>query len=38
MLESVVLQILGTSDVQVDGQPGREQIRGFDLHEMQELA
>jgi len=38
MLGSIVLQILGTSDVQVDGQPGREQIRGFDLHEMQELA
>ncbi len=38
MLESVVLQILGTSDVQVDGKPGRDLINGFDLHEMQDVA
>ena len=37
-MPNVVLQILGTSDVVVDGKPGREQITGFDLHEMQEIA
>lgn len=38
MSRSVVLQILGTSDVQVDGKPGQGQIEGFDLAEMQDAA
>jgi hypothetical protein len=37
-MPNVVLQILGTSDVVVGGKPGREQITGFDLHEMQAIA
>jgi len=37
-MPNVVLQILGTSDVLVDGKPGRELITGFNLDEMQEIA
>jgi len=37
-MPNVVLQILGTSDVLVDGKPGRELITGFNLDDMQEIA